>query len=156
MEENLELADPQGYEPVMSELELLDLARSTTQNQVAWFAQVITINFGMVVGIYYFLNRAKIALKLFAFIAYSVGMLVLLGEMLVEANVKTGAIEGLKALAPDKLSRPTVLYLAVNDSFVSLIIHITFNLSFWVLWFGILYLLFFWKEGPRPDKGSDS
>lgn len=136
----------------MSELELLDLARSTTQNQVAWFAQVITINFAMVVAIYYFLNGAKPALKLFAFIAYSVGMLVLLGEMLVEANVKVGALEALRALPAEQLSRPTVRYLTVNDSFVALTTQITFNLSFWVLWLGIFYLLFFWKEGSRRNS----
>ena len=33
------------------------------------------------------LNGAKIALKTFSFFAYTVGMLVLLGEMLVETNV---------------------------------------------------------------------
>ena len=38
----------------MSELDLLNLARSTTEHQVTWFAQMVTINFGMVVAIYYF------------------------------------------------------------------------------------------------------
>jgi len=38
----------------VSELDLLNLARSTTEHQVTWFAQMITINFGMVVAIYYF------------------------------------------------------------------------------------------------------
>ena len=42
----------------MSELDLLNLGRSITANEVSWFAQVITINFAMAVGIYYFLNRA--------------------------------------------------------------------------------------------------
>ena len=51
---------------------------------------MITINFGMVVAIYYFLHGAKLALKVFTFFAYTVGMLVLLGEMLVETNVKAG------------------------------------------------------------------
>ena len=67
----------------MSELDLLNLARSTTEHQVTWFAQMITINFGMVVAIYYFLHGAKLALKIFTF-AYTVGMMVLLGEMLVK------------------------------------------------------------------------
>jgi len=130
----------------VSELDLLNLARSTTEHEVAWFAQMITINFGMVVAIYYFLHRAKLALKLFTFFAYSIGMLVLLGEMLVEANVKEGVIESMRALPAEHLSRPTVRYLAVYDSWVSLVTRITFNLSVWLLLFGVFYLLFLWKR----------
>ena len=100
----------------MSELDLLNLARSTTEHQVTWFAQMITINFGMVVAIYYFLHGAKLALKIFTFFAYTVGMMVLLGEMLVEANIKEGVIETLHALPAEHLSRPIVRFLSVYDS----------------------------------------
>ena len=133
----------------MSELDLLNLARSTTEHEVTWFAQMITINFGMMVAIYYFLNGAKIALKIFSFFAYTVGMLVLLGEMLVEANVKVGVMEALRALPAEHLSRPGVHYLAVYDSWVALATRITFNLSVWIFWLGVLYLLFFWKQRQR-------
>src|SRR5262249_198215 len=126
----------------MSELDLLNLARSTTEHEVAWFAQMLTINFAMVVAIYYFLNAAKMTLKFFSFFAYTVGMIVLLGQMLVEANVKVGAIEALRALPADQLSRPTVNYLAVSTSWLALAMSITFNLSVWFLWFGVLYFLF--------------
>jgi hypothetical protein len=130
----------------VSELELLNLARSTTEHEVTWFAQMITINFAMVVAIYYFLHGAKIALKVFSFFAYTVGILVLLGEMLVEANIKEGAIEALRGLPFEHLSRPSVHYLAVHDSWISFITRFTFNLSVWLLWFGIFYLLFLWKR----------
>ena len=137
----------------MTELDLLNLARSTTEHEVTWFAQMITINFAMVVAIYYFLHGAKIALKIFSFFAYTVGILVLLGEMLVETNVKAGVVEALRALPAEHLSRPSAHYLAVFDSWVSLVTRITFNLSVWLLWFGIFYLLFFWK---RHSKQLDS
>ena len=133
----------------MSELELLNLARSTTENQVSWFAQMITITFGMVVAIYYFLHGARIPLKLFTFFAYTVGMLVLLGEMLVETNIKNGAIEALRALPSEHLSRPIAHYLAVYDSSVSLVTRITFNLSVWLFWLGTFYLLFFWRRNLK-------
>jgi hypothetical protein len=129
----------------VSELDLLNLARSITEHQVSWFAQMITINFGMVVAIYYFLHGARLPLKIFTF-AYTVGMLVLLGEVLLETNVKAGAIEALRALPRANLSRPTAHYLAVFDSWVALTTRITFNLSVWLFWFGVLYLLFFWKR----------
>lgn len=134
----------------MSELELLNLARSATEHQVAWFAQMLTINFAMVVAIYYFLNAAKITLKLFSFFAYTVGMLVLLGQMLAETNVKAGAMEALRGLPAPQLSRPSAIYLALSDSWLALVTHITFNLSVWLLWIGVFYLLFFagqhWKR----------
>jgi hypothetical protein len=133
----------------VSELELLNLARSTTENQVSWFAQMITVNFGMIVAIYYFLHSARILLKLFTFFAYTVGMLVLLGEMLVETNIKSGAIEALRALPSAQLSRPTVHYLAVYDSWVSLTTRVTFNLAVWLFWLGTFYLLFFWRRNLK-------
>jgi len=130
----------------VSELDLLNLARSTTEHEVTWLAQIITINFAMIVAIYYFLHGAKLALKIFTFFAYTVGMLVLLGEMLVEANIREGVIESLHALPVAQLSRPTLRYLAVYDSWVFLTTRVTFNLAVWLFWFGIFYLLFFWKR----------
>lgn len=126
----------------VTELDLLNLARSTTEHEVAWFGQMITINFAMVVAIYYFLHGAKMALKLFTFFAYTVGMLVLLGEMLMEANVKQGVLEALESLPREQLSRPSVHYLAVYHSWVRDVTSVTFNLSVWLFWLGILYLLF--------------
>jgi hypothetical protein len=66
--------------------------------------------------------------------AYSVGMMVLLGEMLVEANIKVGVIEALHALPAEHLSRPIVRFLSVYDSWLALITRITFNLSVWLFW----------------------
>lgn len=126
----------------MSELELLNLARSTTEHEVSWFAQMISINFAMVVGIYYFLGRAKLALKLFSFFIYSVGMFVLYGQMMVESNVKTGALEALRSLPSSELSRPAAHYVAIQAHWISLATTTTFNLAVWLLWIAVLYLLF--------------
>jgi hypothetical protein len=52
----------------MSALELLNLARACTGNITSYFSQVITITFAMVVAIYYFLNQAKLGMKVFAFL----------------------------------------------------------------------------------------
>ena len=143
----------------MSELELLNLARSTTEHQVAWFAQMLSVNFAMVVAIYYFLHRATIALRLFSFFAYTVGMLVFLGQMLGETNVKVGALEALRALPVALLSRPSVYYLAFLDSRVALITRVTFNLSVWLLWIGVFYLLFFsqrhWTSNRAMQRTAD-
>src|SRR5947209_18875699 len=92
----------------MSELDLLNLARSTTEHEVAWFAQMLTINFAMDVAIYYFLNAAKMTLKLFSYFAYSDGMIVLLRQMLAEANVNVGTNEALRVPAAAEFQRPSL------------------------------------------------
>ena len=130
----------------MSELDLLNLARSTTEHQVTWFAQMVTINF----------RHGRRDLLLFASRethAQDIHLLRLQrsddgasGGMLVEANIKVGVIEALHALPAEHLSRPIVLFLSVYDSWLALITRITFNLSVWLFWFAMCYLLFFWKR----------
>lgn len=131
----------------MSELDLLNLARSATQNEVNWFAQLITINFAMIVAIYYFLNQAKIALRIFAFIAYIIGSLIFLGEILIESNIKTYTLIALKAVS--KPSLPTQVMIAASESWLGTATAVVFTSSFWVLWIGIFYLLFFWKKSAH-------
>lgn len=128
----------------MSEQELLGLARSVTENEVTWFGQLITINFAMIVGIYYFLNRAQIALKLFAFGVYLVGMLLYWGEILVESNVKSVVLTSLAQLP--RQSAVTQEYVGVYGSWLGILIAVLFNGAFWLLAIGVFYLLFFWKE----------
>ena len=131
----------------MSELDLLNLARSTTQDEVSWFTQIITINFAMVVAIYYFLNEAKLALKLFSFIAYMIGSAIFLGEMLIESNLKVATLAMLKALpSPSPVTRQLV---GVSESWLGMATAVVFNGAFWVLWIGIFYLLFFWKKSAH-------
>jgi hypothetical protein len=129
----------------MSELDLLNLARSTTQNEVSMFAQVITINFAMVVAIYYFLNQANLVMKIFTyFFAYLVGMLLYLGEMLLETNVKASVLQSLRALPHP--SAVTQRYLGVGDSWLGVTTSVLFNGAFWILALTMFYLLFFWKK----------
>ncbi len=134
----------------MSELDLLNLARSATQNEVTWFTQIIAINFAMIVAIFYFLNQAKIALKIFSFVAYILGSSIFLGEMLIEGNVKFQALAVLKALP--SMTLPTRQYVGVNESWLGVATAVVFNASFWVLWVGIFYLLFFWKKSGHEPR----
>lgn len=128
----------------MSELDLLNLARSATQNEITWFTQLITINFAMVVAIYYFLNRARLALRVFSFVAYMIGSAIFLGEVLIESNVKFATLSALKALP--NLSLPTRQLIGVMESWLGVSTAVVFNASFWVLWIGVFYLLFFWRN----------
>jgi hypothetical protein len=131
----------------MSELDLLNLARAATQDEVAWFAQMITITFAMVVAVYYFLHRASLATRIVAFAAYLVGMLIFWGEMLIESNLKGATVTALKALP--HLGPVAGNYVGVNEGWLGHAVSIVFSASFWVLWGGVFYLVFFWKKAMR-------
>ena len=135
----------------MSELDLLNLARSCGQSVNSDFAQVITITFAMVVAIYYFLHQAGFRMKLFAFAIYTCGMLAYLGLMLMESGTGYGAQQALRAIPQAALALPTQQYLGVRASWVGTTAMILLNFVFWVLWLGTSYLLFFWKPGTRQS-----
>ena len=131
----------------MTELELLDMARGTTTASIGYFSQIITINFAMIVAIYYFLNQARLAMKLFAFLAYMVGMALFFGEMLFETNMKVTLLDLLRALPHPNIA--TLRYVALYDSWLSIVIRIMMNGAIWILVLGVFYLLFFWKKSPE-------
>jgi hypothetical protein len=128
----------------MTELDLLELARNTTTNSIGYFTQMITINFAMIVAIYYFLNQARLVMKVFAFLAYMVGMALFLGQMLFETNMKVTILDTLRALP--HASPVTLRYLALYNTWLSETIAILMNGAIWILCLGTFYLLFFWKK----------
>ncbi|MEI9996086.1 MAG: hypothetical protein WDM91_15940 [Rhizomicrobium sp.] len=131
----------------MTELDLLNLARATTVNEIGYFTQMITINFAMVVAIFYFLNQARLPMKLFAFAAYMTGMLLFLGQMLFETNLKVVILASLGALPHP--SAVTVRYLALYGTWLGTVTSALFNGAVWVLCLGVFYLLFFWRKSPE-------
>jgi hypothetical protein len=137
----------------MTELDLLNLARAAGEDIMTAFGQIITITFAMVIGIYYFLNQAKIGLKLFAYLIYSIGMFLYFGAMISHSNVVVGVYEALRALPQDHLARPTAHFLAVKDSWVGKLEAALINGGFWVLWLSVAYLLFVWKKSDHTPHG---
>ena len=131
----------------MTELDILDMARGTTTASIGYFSQIITINFAMIVAIYYFLNQARLAMKLFAFLAYMVGMALFFGEMLFETNMKVTLLDLLRALPHPSVA--SLRYVALYDSWLSIMIRIMMNGAIWILVLGVFYLLFFWKKSPE-------
>jgi hypothetical protein len=133
----------------MSEIDLLNLAQSTRANITGDFGQVITITFAMVIGIFYFLNQAKIGLKIFAYLIYSIGMFLYFGLMVEQTNVALGVLEALQALPADHISRPTAHLISIEHSWIATTESALITGGFWVLWLGVGYLLFFWKKSDH-------
>jgi hypothetical protein len=130
----------------LSELDLIQLAQEGRAQISALIGQTIAITFAMVVGIYYFLNRAGLVLKLASFVPYTLGMLMYYGLMIVQSNLMVGAITGLRALPAEGLSPIGQAQLAWYDSPASDFFTIISNASIWALGLIVIYLLFFWKK----------
>jgi hypothetical protein len=137
----------------MTEADLLNLAHTYNQDIPSAFGQIITITFAMVVGIYYFLNQAKLGLKIFAFIAFSIGMFMYLGFMLGSSYVTHGIVSDLRALPHASIVTGT--YLAISDSWLTTVESVFINAGFWVLWLGVGYLLFFWRKADHMPRGTE-
>jgi len=131
----------------MSEIDLFNLARAITAVEIGYFTQMITINFAMIVAIYYFLNQANLPMKIMAFVAYMVGMALFLGEMLFETNIKVTVLDLLR-----EVPHPAVLtqrYLELQGSWLGIATAVVLNSAIWILVLGVFYLLFFWKKSPE-------
>ncbi len=139
----------------MTEADLLNLAHTYNQDIPSGFGQIITITFAMIVGIYYFLNQAKIGLKIFAYAAYSVGMFMYFSFMLGSSYIVHGVYAALEAIPADHASLATGYALGIAHSWLTPVETVFINGGFWILWLGVGYLLFFWKKAdhmPRAEK----
>lgn len=126
--------------------DLLALVRSTDQQIAALFGQMISITFAMIAGIYYFLNRARVQLKIFAFICYGVGMLAFFGMMLRESNIKRVALEAIEAMPATQRSTIVEGLHQLSLSWLFEDTSLFLNAAHYVLWISVIYLLFFWKR----------
>lgn len=136
----------------MTEAELLEISHNMSADITSAFGQIVTITFAMIVGIYYFLNQAKLGLKIFAFAIYTVGMFLYFSLMIVASNVGLGVVESLQAIPQDQLSRPAAHLMAVRDSWVGTTESALITGGFWVLWLGVGYLLFFWRKADHMPR----
>jgi ABC-type Na+ efflux pump permease subunit len=138
----------------MSELDLLNLAHASSDSIASEFGQIISITFAMVVGIFYFLNEAKLGLKIMSYAVYSIGMFLFLGMMIGHSNALVAVITALEAIPPAKLSVPGAMFLAFRHNWVTMVVDILINAGFWVLWLSVGYLLFFWRKSDHVKTAS--
>lgn len=138
----------------MGEVELIGMIRDVNAQYAVLFGQIITINFAMIVAIYYFLHRSGLLFRVAAFGFYAIGMLALIGMMLEQANYKNQALIALRALPNAKRSPVADSLLAVTQSWVFQTTTFFLNASLWVLFAVVAYLLFWWRGDPeRPRRG---
>ena len=138
----------------MSELDLLNLANASSDSIASEFGQIISITFAMVVGVFYFLNEAKIGLRIMSFAVYSIGMFLFFGMMIGHSNTLLAVITALEAIPPAKLSLPAATFVAFRHNWVTTVGNVLINAGFWVLWLSVGYLLFFWRKSDHVKATS--
>ncbi len=137
----------------MGEAELIDAIRASNQQIAALYGQVISINFAMVVAVFYFLNRSRFTIKLLAFLIYLVGMMMFIGLMLEESNIKRIAMRALADIPPDSLSPMGSGMIALHQSWLFVATAVFLNAGLWALIISIGFLLFVWR---KPDIAQQS
>lgn len=135
----------------MSQAEIFNLIQQVQDQYAALFAQVITINFAMIVAVFYFLHRTSLRFRVAAFLFYITGMLALVGMMLHAANVKAIALGALTAIPAGERDGVVAAYLAFQDSWLARASALFQNASVWLLLGVVSYMLFLWRN-PQGER----
>lgn len=137
----------------MTEYELLELftmARSQLDNAIA---QTITLNFALVVAIFYFLHRSGLVLKIGVFALYAIGWFVTVSSGSLAATQMVGIISDLQLLEQDgNAGSATAMLLATLNSSYNTAYVIAANAANFLLLIGAFLFLFFWKPPADRDE----
>lgn len=134
----------------MSEYEILDLLTSVRADQSTLLGQIVSLHLAMVAGVFFFLHRAGMRMKLAVFVLYSLGYALFLGLIWQSSLIVAGARSDLIELASRDQGLTRTGYAAfreIGPSFMNVVSTIG-NTVLVALWFGTAYFLFFWK---RPE-----
>lgn len=140
----------------MTQAELFNLVQQVHDQYGAYFAQVITINFAMIVAIFYFLHRVQIGFRLAAYGFYLTGMLTLSGLMLHAANVKALALSAMTAIPVAQRSPVVAGYLQLQDGWLFSATRLLQNVSLWALVLVVTYMLFRWRHPDNDMQPPES
>jgi hypothetical protein len=132
----------------MSEYEILALLSAIQGEQTVIIAQIVSLHLAMIVGIFYFLHRSGLVMKIAVLGLYTlsyalfIGLLSNLSLQLLGARADLIAItergEQLSGIGDATLQQTA----AALHNWVSLIANITLL----VLWMGTVAFLFFWRR----------
>lgn len=133
----------------MNGSDLFGIVAEVSAQYATLFGMVISINFAMILAIWTFLHRTRTGFRIAAFGFYLIGMGMLTGMLLQQANVKARALEAMRALSPADRAGFIDGYLATQDSWLFGAVAVFQNLALWLLVAAVAYLLFVWQGESR-------
>ena len=137
----------------MTEAELLELFTLARAQLDAAFAQVIALNFAMIVAIFYFLHRSGLRLKIAVFILYTIGWYIFVASAGLAGLQMQGLVTELAALQnAGAAGVTTMLLLETLNSPQNIVYLVAANAANFLLLIGVFIFLFFWK--PPTDGKS--
>ncbi len=137
----------------MTEYEVLTLLSDIRSNQTTIIAQIVSLHLAMIVGIFYFLHRSGLRMKLAVLILYSLGYALHLG-LIYETSVQIlSARDDLVAIVQSGAALSSIGQAALRESETAFTnwVSVIGNISFLALWFGTVYFLFFWKRPKETE-----
>lgn len=134
----------------MTAAELIAMIRDVNAQYAVLFSQIITINFGMIIAIHYFLHRSRRSMKFAAFVFYVVGMATFTGLLLQQANYKAIALAALARFPANTRSVEVQAVLDLNHGWLVTSSALFLNGSLWLLVAVIGWMLFRWS-GEAPS-----
>ncbi len=147
----------------MNEVQLLELFSGYRTQMDTALAQTIGISSALVVGIYYFLHRSGIAMKIAIFVLFALGWFISVSSGALAAQQMSGVVHDLVALAEkEETSESTRLLLELLRSPTNTAYVMAANAVNFLMLIGAFLFLFFWKppvviqvSGDAAQKAED-
>jgi len=130
----------------MSEYEILSLYGAATADQTAVFSLLISLHLALIVGVFYFLHRSGLVMKLAVFALYTLAFALLLGLLYNQSSLLLAAGRDLIAIAETGQRLTAMGYAALNQTRAESWVNIVTSIALWALWGGAAYFLIFWKK----------
>ncbi|MEM7741388.1 MAG: hypothetical protein AAF225_11375 [Pseudomonadota bacterium] len=136
----------------MSEADIIEIYATARANMDAAFAQLIALNFALIIGVYYFIHKSRLVIKLAIFMIYLLGWVTFASSAVMSGVEIEGAGRDL-ALLEDAgpVSLTTRGILEIWRSQQSIYYLIALNAVNLLLVISAFFVLFFWKPRTKEE-----
>ncbi len=139
----------------MTEAEILEQVIAARSALDLTISQVIGLTVAMVVGVYYFLHRSGLAVKVGVFLLYALGWLVMASSAGITSRHLLGLYSDLSTLsAQGPVTAASANVMQTMREPLGAAYMVATNIGASLLLVGAFVFLFFWKPRPQPAPVS--